>query len=38
MGDVGKAIRSMKDGMKGEEEKKIEPPKQITDIHKDPNA
>lgn len=34
MGDIGKGIRSLKDGLKGDEEKKSEP-KQIADDNKE---
>jgi len=37
MGELGKGIRSMKEGLKGDAEKKSEP-KQITDSDKDENA
>jgi len=39
MGDIGKGIRSLKEGLKGEDEVKPEEPKKITDIsNTDKNA
>ncbi len=39
MGDIGKGLRSLKDGMKGDEAKKPEEPaRQISDINKDKNV
>ncbi len=35
MGDVGKGIRSLKEGLKGDEEKKKDEPKQIADENKE---
>jgi sec-independent protein translocase protein TatA len=38
MGDIGKGIRSLKDGLAGDDAKKPEDPKQIADSDKDKNA
>jgi sec-independent protein translocase protein TatA len=35
MGDIGKGIRSLKEGLKGEDIKKPEEPRQIADDNKD---
>lgn len=37
MGDIGKGIRSLKEGLQGDD-KKPEAPKQIADIDKDKNV
>lgn len=36
MGELGKGVRSMREGLKGEEDATVIPPKQID--HKDPTA
>jgi sec-independent protein translocase protein TatA len=38
MGDIGKGIRSLKDGLKGDEPAKPEDPKRISENDKDKNA
>jgi sec-independent protein translocase protein TatA len=38
MGDIGKGIRSLKEGLQGDDPKKPEPPKQIAEGDKDKNA
>lgn len=38
MGDIGKGIRSLKEGLQGDDAKKPEAPKQIADSDKDKNA
>ncbi len=38
MGELGKGIRSLKDGLKGDDDKKPADPKQAADSNKDKNA
>ena len=38
MGDLGKGIRALKDGLQGDDAKKPEEPKQIADSDKDKKA